>query len=272
MTRGFWSATRSRLVGDAVLDRKRHGAGERLHDVRQACLEAALDVDGLDHLRTDPIGDRVGDRRVLRHLRDQLGEPVRVERDLVGPDPDRRHEDRDAGENERDPRQDPPGHVASFTCRSSRPARPGSSSLPVPESTVTPGATLAGPGRRFSPSPPRAGRPDRASVTHQALEVVRRPPPRGHAGALSRPCVVDDTKTSSAAARASTRAAAVDRHAAGVTATNSTSPVSMPTRIEMPMAARPRSWQDRSEPRATDCRTPRGIRRPSCPPRARGSG
>ena len=136
---------------DPALEGEGHRAGERLHQVGQPCLETILDIEGFDDLRADPIGDRIRDGRFLRRLGDQLGEPVRVQRDLVGPDPDGRHEDRDAGEHERDPRQDPPASSRGWLADRRDPHVFAHHHSPSSKSTVTPDPTLAGRPRRFSP-------------------------------------------------------------------------------------------------------------------------
>ena len=53
----------------------------------------------------------IRDVRVAHDPGDQVAEPPGVERDLVRPDRDRRHDDQDAGEHQRDPGEDPPRAV-----------------------------------------------------------------------------------------------------------------------------------------------------------------
>ena len=51
---------------DGFLDLDRQRCRERLRDVRQAVLDPRLDVERVDDLDADPLGQRVDDRRLGR--------------------------------------------------------------------------------------------------------------------------------------------------------------------------------------------------------------
>ena len=73
---------------DPLGDRGLQGTRQWLDRVREACLEAALDVERLDDLVGDPRRDRIGDGRLGDGVADEGRESVGVEGDLVGPDRD----------------------------------------------------------------------------------------------------------------------------------------------------------------------------------------
>ena len=89
-------------LGDGGLQ----GTGQRLDRIREACLEAALDVERVDDLVGDARRDRIGDGRLGDGVADEGRESVGVEGDLVGPDRDRRHQDRQARQQQDEAGQD----------------------------------------------------------------------------------------------------------------------------------------------------------------------